>query len=242
VTISRFFLASATILTSLSIQAAALADVPDHVFWAVDLAENVAPEYNTYDSNPNYVYWVGVAGATRYENRTTCSNFLTRVLKQSYGFSDTDLKTWLGATNPAVIRYYTAIVEENGFLRISNIDDVLPADIVAVAHPPGGTVTGHVSIAISAPVPRISTTPIVPGTYQYELEIVDSSSSGHGPLDTRRLPNGEWQQGAGIGIMRLYTDEEGVIVGHTWSTYSTSLYYDETTRPIAIGRLPPQSP
>lgn len=85
---------------------------------------------------------------------------------------------------------------------------------------------------------RTATAPYVPNTTQYVVEVIDSSRSGHGPTDTRLREDGTWQDGVGIGIFRLYADATGTIVGYTWSTYTTSVYYDQTTRHPVVGRFP----
>ena len=51
------------------------------------------------------------------------------------------------------------------------------------------------------------------------------------------MPDGTWDEGVGIGVFRLYTDNTGTIVGYTWSTYNNSDYYDQTTRHLTVGRL-----
>src|SRR5262249_43286345 len=78
-----------------------------------------------------------------------------------------------------------------------------------------------------------------PGTLQWELAIIDSSESGHGPTDTRHAngPNGKDHDGVGEGILRLYTDPAGTVVGFAWSTLSASKFKSPDDEHLVIGRL-----
>jgi hypothetical protein len=210
---------------------------PAHVLWAEAIALNVTPASNDYGSNPTYLTWPGVQGATTYANRTECSPFVTRVLKQAYGWSDTDFLTWFGYKSPYAATYHDAIQAGNRFLEIQHIKDIQIGDIIAIKYPAGSASTGHVMIAYNTPAQRMTTAPVVVGTTQYEIEVIDSAQSGHGPTDTRLMEDGTWDAGAGIGVLRLYADNTGTIVGYTWSTYNNSVYYDQTTRHLTVGRL-----
>ena len=225
------------ILSSFLWAAAARSADPEHLYWASLEAANVAPQNNTYDSSPSYVHWAGVGGYSSYENRSKCASFLTSVLMQSYGWTSTDFKTWMSSTSPTADKYYAAINQQNGFSIVGNVSNILPGDVIAIMYPSGSTVTGHVMVAGSVATPRTSSSPVIEGTYQYEIQVIDSSQSGHGPTDTRLKGDGTWQPGAGIGVSRLYVDSSGALVGYTWSTYGNSQFYDLATRPIIVGRL-----
>jgi hypothetical protein len=212
--------------------------VPLHALWAEDIALNVVPENNAYGSHPTFIRWPGVKGATVHENRTQCSSFVTHVLKQAYGWSDGYFKRWFGSTSPSAARYYDALKAENRFTRVETVDAIKAGDLIAMKYPAGSSATGHVMIARGAPSARVGTAPEIPGTYQYEIEVIDSSKSGHGPNDTRNQEDGSWDSGAGVGVVRLYADAAGGIVGYTWSTYKGSVYYDRASRPMVVGRLP----
>ncbi|MEQ1738784.1 MAG: hypothetical protein ABL884_02670 [Methyloglobulus sp.] len=227
----------ASILTSFLLVESAKAADPPHLFWALDVATNVSPEHNMYDSNPSYIHWPDVNGAVIHENRTKCSSFITNVLMQSYGWTSTDFRNWMSSTSPTADKYYDAIRQQNGFVVIDNVNDIQPGDIIAIKYPSGSTATGHIMLAKTTASPRTATLPIVAETSQYQLQIIDSSQTGHGPTDSRLNEDGTYNPGAGIGILRLYANSVGVVVGYTWSTYNSSKFYDPTTRPIIIGRL-----
>jgi hypothetical protein len=117
------------------------------------------------------------------------------------------------------------------------VSRVAPGDIVAIRYPEGGAVTGHVAIVASAAAPRAATAPIVPDTRQYEVTVIDSSQSAHGPADTRRRPDGTTRAGAGRGALRLYGDAHDQLVGYAWSTYPSSIFHSLSARHIVVGRL-----
>lgn len=210
---------------------------PAHLYWAEDIAANVTPDKNMYDSNPSYIYWPGVNGAGSYENRTKCASFITQVLMQSYGWTSSYFTTWMASTSPTANKYYDNINQQNGFVSISKVNEIQPGDIIAIKYPSGSTVTGHMMMANGPATPRSPTLPLVAGTYQYAIQIIDSSQTGHGPQDTRLMEDGTYSPGAGIGILRLYANSVGNLIGYTWSTYNSSQYYDSNTRPIIVGRL-----
>jgi hypothetical protein len=210
---------------------------PQHLFWAQDIATHVSPDNNVYGTSPNYIHWPDANGVGSYENHTQCSSFITQVLMQSYGWSSTYFRNWMASTSPTASRYYDTIEQQNGFAVVGNINDIQAGDIFAVKYPSGSSITGHAMMANAPAVLRTPTSPLISNTTQYEIQVIDSSQSGHGSTDTRLMEDGTYSSGAGIGLLRLYADNAGVIVGYTWSTYSNSQYYDVTTRPVIVGRL-----
>jgi hypothetical protein len=220
---------------------------PAHVMWAEEIALNVSPLLNEYAgeyaSDPSYIHWPGVQGATAYENHTKCASFVTRVLQQAYGWTDTDFKNWFKFTSsPNAQGYHDAILAGNGFLVIQKISDIQSGDIIAIDYPDTpdpDDPSGHVMIAAGSPTLRGAAVPFKTGTTQYTIEVIDSTQSPHGSTDTRAATQDE---GAGIGFFRLYVDATGTIVGYTWSPEHTK-YYDQTTqdltklRDLTVGRL-----
>lgn len=215
---------------------------PLHLDLAEELVDNVTPELNEYGSSPSYVTWTGYLGSMVYSNRSVCTTFVTLVLMRAYGITGPQMKAWFNTISPTAAMYHDAIVAQNGFIVVPTIDDVEPGDFLAAKYAPGATVSGHLATVVSVPVQRLpATNPLISGTFQYEVVVVDSSSTGHGPTDTRNLPAGGWDAGAGIGVMRLYTDAIGSIVGHTWST-NNGTFYNQTQRHMVMGRYLPTAP
>jgi hypothetical protein len=226
-----------SLAAALSAGEAAAQEVPPHLFWAEEIVYNVLPENNVYGTSPHYIFWAGEGGATEYANRTQCNSFLTHLLEQGYGWTDTDIRLWMGSTSPSAAMYHDAIAAGNGFMTVATTAAVLPGDVIAIRYPAGSAVSGHVATVVSPPVYLAPVAPLVAGTDQYAVTVVDSSSSGHGPTDTRLEPGGSWHPGAGVGVMRLYADAQGAVVGHTWSTSTGSTFYGQATRHVVIGRI-----
>lgn len=209
----------------------------DHLYWAEKIAANVTPDKNMYESNPSYIAWPDANGVGDYVNRTKCASFITIVLMQANKWPSSYFKDWMGSISPTASAYYDTIKRQKRFVSIANVEDIQPGDLIAIKYPRGSGVTGHMMLANSTATRVASTMPIIPETYQYELEVIDSSQTGHGSTDTRLKADGSYNQGAGIGVFRLYANNTGDIVGYTWSNYRESQYYDLKTRPIIVGRV-----
>lgn len=210
---------------------------PPHLCWAQELIDNLLPENNVYGTSPSYILWEGVNG-THHENRTVCATFLSCLLRQGYGWTTTDLRNWLGSTSPNSSMYHDAIVTRNGFLEVPQVADVLPGDVLAIRYDEDSSASGHIAVVVSAPAPRVASSPLVPETAQFDVTVVDSTSSGHGATDSRLLLDGTFDAGAGSGVMRLYADSTGRLAGYAWSTSSGSLFYGiGSSRHMVIGRL-----
>lgn len=230
-----------TILNSLAGIACSSGDppgpVPPHVAWAELAVETIDPVDNEYASTPSYIEWGGDNDAPLTKNRSVCATFLTLLLARSYDLAGPDFNAWMGSASPNAELYYQAIVGANQFDLVTTAPAIEIGDIIAIKYPAGSPSTGHVMVVTGSPVLRDPTPPILPGTSQYEVAIIDSSSSPHGPDDTRDLGGGAFDTGVGAGTFRLYTDSSGAIVGHTWSTEAASIYYTQGDRGLAVGRL-----
>jgi hypothetical protein len=143
---------------------------------------------------------------------------------------------------PQAKDYYDLISGEEGFKRIESVAEVLPGDIIAVKYLPGHVMlgsenTGHLMLVDARPVSRKSDTrPIVDGTKQWEVTVIDSSKSPHGKNDTRYGEDGSKRDGVGRGVFRLYSNAQGKPVGFSWSIEGSSNFYDASKRPIVVGR------
>lgn len=227
-------------LSALSLTSQAQA-APPHVQWAETLISNLSPDQNEYAANPTYIHWAGIDGASVYANRTQCSSFLTRILKRAYQWKDTDLKVWFHTANPNAATYYDAIVGGNRFNPVPQALDIQSGDVIAVKYLFDAATSGHVMIARGEAVLQNPVAPYKNGTTQYEIEVIDSAKSGHGSLDTRMMPDGGWDTGAGIGKARLYIDmASGAVVGYSWSFSKSSEYHSaDDGYLIAVGRVIP---
>jgi hypothetical protein len=214
------------------VQAAALTPYD----WSNLLVTNVTPINNVYVNGVGSVSWAGQNGATIYACSTDCSGFLNRLLTQSYGYTSAYYKTWMGVTRPLAEHYYNEIVTKDHFRPIKTVSEIQQGDFVAIKYSGNATNTGHCMLVAAAPTLRSATDPLVAGTTQYELSVMDCASSGHGSTDTRYATS---DSGIGKGILRIYVGSNGTIAGYTWSTFSNSVYYHKMARPLVVGRLIP---
>jgi hypothetical protein len=83
--------------------------------------------------------------------------------------------------------------------------------------------------------------PLVAGTQQWIVPVIDETSSSHGKGDTRQNAGGTSRSGVGSGMLRVYTDGRGSVVGYTWSTSRRSEFRSQNDRHLEIGRLMPPS-
>lgn len=210
-------------------------------YWSTLMLNNVTPENNIYSTTNSMdsVTWTGVSNANGYYCRTDCSGLLTKLLKQTYGYSDSYFLSWTGLKNPYAVTYYNEIKAKDHFTQVSNVANIQQGDIIAIKYPVSSSNTGHTMLVAAAPASRTASAPYVSGTNQYEVSVIDQSSSGHGSTDTRFVSSGNFNDGIGRGIFRLYVNSKGAITGYTWSTYSNSIYYSQSERPLLVGRLIP---
>ena len=211
-----------------------------HLDWASLMVREVRPENTSYQHKQGHVSWKGIDGATQYESHTDCSGFLNALFERAYGFDKQYYQRWLGKGRPYAITYHDAIASQHGFTRVDRVGDVRPGDIIAIQYPDGSENTGHIMLVAERPAPRPPSKPVITGTEQWEITIIDSSNSGHGKTDTRRKDDGTFSSGVGEGVFRLYTGRDGRIAGYTWSTLGASDFYDQDTRNLVIGRLDPR--
>lgn len=205
--------------------------------WAEKMVANVKPENTDYEHKRGTVKWKGIDGATEYESRTDCSGLLNALLERTYNLKPDDFESWLGVRRPLAITYHDAILNEQGFTRIESVLGVNPGDIIAIKYPPDSDNSGHIMLVAEKPTERTPTSPIIKGTRQWDVTVIDSSESGHGKTDTRRLPEGGFGQGVGRGVFRIYTDNKNIIAGYSWSDFANSEYHDQTDRHLVVGRL-----
>jgi len=230
---SAFFIACA-LATFLQHGLAAEFDGSKLVSDANSLIRAVKPEDTTYIHKNNIISWGVVNKAVCH---TDCSGLINELLLHCKVFSEEQLNKNLGANRPLAKHYHDAIIHQRGFKEITKIGEVRPGDIIAIKYPTGMGNTGHVMLVTSLPLKRIPTEPLVKNAIQYEMEIIDSASSGHGASDSRRIDSGKYREGLGKGVCRIFTDDKGLFLGHTWSVYPTSKYYEMTVRNLVIGRV-----
>jgi hypothetical protein len=214
--------------------------VPLHLSQARQLVTSLnGASENVYGDGKRHIDWTSTPAAAR----TVCASFVTLLLQHTYGMNASDFKSWMNTTNPEAADYHDAIVARNGFKRVLHITALRPGDIIAIKYTDhhlssnGVEDTGHIMIVDDAPVQIDNKRPIVTGTQQYTVSVIDSSASGHGPMDSRASSDGKLMGGIGRGILRLYANTDDRIVGYTWSDLSKSPYFCGPNRDIVAGRL-----
>jgi hypothetical protein len=221
----------------LLLAASPLPSKPSHLKEAERIAHGIDAAHNGYAHKDCFIKWIGENGATQYENRTDCSDFLNLLLEHVYGKTAADFKQWTGHARPVATVWYDTIASEKSFKLVATVEDILPGDVIAVQYPPGGDDTGHIMLAAGLAVARQASKPLIDGAKQWELLVIDSSKSGHGKEDTRRQPDGTFARGVGEGTLRLYTGADGTIAGYAWSTLSVSKFVPVTEHKVIVGRL-----
>jgi hypothetical protein len=201
------------------------------------IAHQIDPAHNEYAHKGCFIKWKGENGAAFYENRTDCSDFLDLLLEHTYHFTPEQMKGWTGRERPLATTWYETIRAGNGFETIADVRSIQPGDVIAVKFPPGEADTGHIMIAAGVARSRSASAPLEPGTDQWELDIIDSSKSGHGKNDTRRQADGTFAHGVGAGTLRLYSNGDGSIAGYAWSVLAGSEFQSASQRNIVVGRM-----
>lgn len=211
---------------------------PKHLVLAEEIVKEIKPEKNLYTHKNIFITWKdGKDGA--YENHSDCSGFLNLLFGKAYGYSREDYFAWTGRARPVAKVWYETIKDGKGFKPIATAQEIRPGDVLAIKYEPGGENTGHILIAAGAAREKDAKKPVVEDTRQWELPVIDSSKSPHGPKDTRKADDGTSGTGVGAGVLRLYTDEKGVPAGYAWSFFANSEFRAVKDRPIAVGRLIP---
>jgi cell wall-associated NlpC family hydrolase len=180
------------------------------------------------------VVWDGVC-----ESHTDCSGFIDSLLMHTYGYSPDAFKRWFDSHRPTARRYHDAIVEESSFTEIKSVAEALPGDILAIKYLVEKSSTGHVMLVVEPPQRIEPKEPLVPGTLQWQVTVIDSSNSGHGTTDTRHHKglDGKDHDGLGQGVFRIYADHRGAIRGFAWSTLKASQFQKPEDEHLVIGRL-----
>ncbi|SRR5216684_2141781 len=209
--------------------------VPKHLELGRTLVANVSSETTSY-KHDGLVRWKGDFLVSHYQAHTDCSGLINSLLERAESPTIDGLTRVTRRGRPRAEDYYTFISDQNGFKRIDALTEVLPGDIIAIKYFERHDSTGHVMLVDAKPVLRTKDTkPIVEGTRQWEVLIIDSTEIAHGKGDTRVKPDGTKYDGVGRGTIRLYTNEHDQVVGYSPSTSSPRLR-ESAKAPIAIGR------
>ena len=209
--------------------------VPPHLRDAQTLVANVKPADDLYVHKGCYIRWKGEAGATAYASHNDCSDFVALLFEHTYHFTPKQMADLTGKERPFANTWHDAIAAGRGGLRqVTHLADARPGDLLAAEFPPGAGDSGHVMMVEQLPVPHPASSPVVAGTRQWDVTIIDSTKSPHGPADTRKASAAT---GVGRGTIRIYTNPDGTVAGYAWSDSDKTAYRPMAERNLVIGRL-----
>ena len=185
------------------------------------------------NSNPSYIRFGDPEQDILPGNNTTCSPFVTHLLKEtynwnwsSYNFFDPIQNKMVKTSSPSSYRYVALIEQEIGFeAQIHTLDQVQPGDIMSIHYV--GSTGGHTTMVAdvnwesikSYPSYHANALPEFEGTFYVEVTVVDSSSGTH-TNDSRFVTfnnNVIETSGLGIGTMGVLIDADFNLIGYTWS-------------------------
>lgn len=229
--------------------------VPKHIQLGRDLVQNVKPENNEYSNENRLVRFPGDTFSSGYTVHTDCTGFVEAMLKRAYGFSPAfSTKTLKGRFS--IIDYVDGIERNESFTRITQVDDLRIGDVVAwkfLKKVTSKRVNGHI-LQVNGMPKRLDTSRRA-GLVQWEVPIIDSSSSPKSPDDTRMVSRSdsededatdegekagkpEKRTGAGAGRIYLYSDEGGNLVAMSFGFHNSKIFKHGESLYYVMGRLP----
>ena len=213
--------------------------VPLHLILARQLHANVSANQNSY-RHSEQISMPSDSPSQRYTMFADCSGLTIALLDRASSSTRSLMAIPPKRQRPLAEDFVRSIQSARGFEKITSIESIELGDIIAWEYVLDfdkkiAKTTGHVMLIDSLPVKIENRAPFVPGTSQYELYVIDSSTMHHDPEDTRVQPDGSRIKGLGRGKLRLYQTEEGEIVGFAnnfangmfqpfnpdWTRYST---------------------
>lgn len=251
--------ASAALLVALAFWGAparAQADaaaIPGYLAVARELVQNTKPDDNRYNLGGQFISFPGDSPSGRYAVRADCSGFLLAIFERA-GYTTRSRMEYLPSssrkrTRPAAQDFVHSIEAEKGFTRIRDVRQVKPGDLLAHAmlnvedQKQTGT-TGHVFLIDSPLRPIAPRAPLVSGTRQFEVAVIDANDEHLGADDTRLADPARRVTGLGRGTIRLYVDGDGTLVGWARTFRDTRRFFsydprfpsDTRLRKAAVGR------
>lgn len=177
--------------------------------------------------------------------RGDCSGVLVLTFREAYGWNAAAFRSNTGAERPLSKHLYDSVGAGRVFLPVERVGDLKAGDWLFVRYleTNKGRDTGHVMLVASNFEPswnRVAAPPLVEGTLQIALPIIDSTIGHHGTGDSRvgAGTNG----GIGLGFLRLYVAHDGTPSGYAWTFSPRSVYRDRSVCPLRMARFCPPGP
>ena len=227
-------------------------EIPKHLALARELVENIKPENNRYSGGDDMIGFPGDFLSNKYSMRADCSGFLIALFERAKYTTRSQMSFLNWSPSRKKLKsedFLHSIENEKGFKRIKSIDHMRPGDVLAIEllnaeDKSKAGVTGHVALINSIPKKTLPRKPIVEGTRQFEVSLIDSNEEPAGEDDTRVIDSSNKIQGLGKGTVRLYADAAGEVVGlartfknsNRFFSYTPRFPSDTKPRRAAIGR------
>jgi hypothetical protein len=208
-------------------------EIPKHLALARELVDNIKPEDNRYSLGDQAISFPEDLFSSKYSTQYQMSFLVPSPARRRLVAED----------------FVFSIEKEAGFKRIRGVRDIKPGDLLAHAmlniddKRQTGT-TGHVFLINSYPKQIKPRNPIVEGTEQFEVSIIDSNEEHVGADDSRLVDPSNKIKGLGKGTIRVYSDSNGELVGwartfkntNKFFSYSPQFPSDTKARKAAVGR------
>ena len=229
---------------------------PKHLTIAREFVKELKPERNRYNARPTAIVWPDESSKSRpVSNNSVCSSFCATLLLKSYRLSERDLIKIFTEEWPEADEMFEGVTTKREFTVIEKIDDLRPGDFLVFDYQSNKAIpTGHVMLvsgkaikierygkgripfqfASEAKVREIKASSV----NEWHVLVIDSSKGPHGKEDTRyqSADGGQNDDGVGEGPVRLLADNEGKLLGYTWSTFANSSLWLVEDRLIAMAR------
>jgi hypothetical protein len=221
--------------------------IPKHMVLARELVDTVRPENNLYNATPTAtgIHW---ASDGHPENKvdTMCSEFVGGVLKKANNTTYDMLKAYTRKTRFLHTNNFVEAVNKDILQKVQDIREVKVGDIMVFtcqqkcATAGGIPAQGHVAFVDAVPEKIVGHRPVVPGTTQWKVTLIDSTDSLHDSEDTRnyRFLSRPKATGVGRGSFTVYVDGDGKFAGYSSGWHHT--YFDSSQRPLMFVRPIPQ--
>lgn len=250
--LNQWVIACALVCVAWMWPASAEEAIPKHLQVARDIVKNVKPENNYYTNDRRYVRFPGDLFTSEYHVHTNCTGLVESSMEKAYDISP-KFSTRKFSSMYSIIDWVDGVDRGEMFDKITKVQDVQLGDFVLwkfIIKPAGvdPAFNGHIVTIDSLPKKiEPQRKPVMEGTTQWELWVIDSNSSAISFDDTRYVAktsaaNAEATKvakktGAGRGRIYLYTNEAGEIVGQSFGFASAKVNVQDVDRHIVMARV-----
>lgn len=226
------------VISTVAVAQGSAGELPRHLALARELVANVKPDDNQYRLGGRFISFPGDRQHDGYAVRADCSGFLLAVLQRANYPTQSRMAFLVPSAKrkrPAAEDFVHSIETESGFRRIRGVANIRPGDLLAHAmleaedQRQTGT-TGHVFLIDSVPKPIGFGNPVVSGTTQFAVAIIDTNDEHVGADDTRLADPARKIAGLGRGTIRLYADGGGELVGWARTFPGTKSFFSYDPR------------